>query len=323
VPVPDTRPDPHRHEQSKDHLQETRPVPRQGPTGYPNRRNYDEPAGYPDIRKDFPSSQAQSHYQYSPESITSAEQQSVSSGRRTPPFADRWLNNAGDNGFVSGSQSLVNTPPLAQTPPIAWRQHKAAVPHEMTAAYEADSRRPDVVDKDLLIAATRKIEAAAREHPGWSSVEATIADRKMKEPKYYPDRMHWNENTGSGNASHEHMYPSSRREAQLQYQARASAQARQLTHYAPPENLLKLHEQVAAKSAARANAVGRSQGFEKMKPVGRPPATVVAKKSSTQWDGHFNGYSEKPSNNMSMMGNGTRFEGCGLDLRFLDDESTY
>ena len=40
----------------------------------------------------------------------------------------------------------------------------------ITDAHHMERERPDVVDKDLLLAATRKIEAAAREHPGWSAV---------------------------------------------------------------------------------------------------------------------------------------------------------
>merc|ERR1719201_2532948 len=147
----------------------------------------------------------------------------------------------------------------------------------MTAAYEAENKRPDVIDKDLLLAATQKIEAAAREHPGWSSVEATITDRKnlMKAPPQIPSKF--DRNAPHSNAYYEHnaMYPSSRREAQLQYQARVSAQARKLTHYAPPENLLKLHEQVTAKSAARADAAARSQRSWKM--VSGPSPSVAAK----------------------------------------------
>merc|ERR1719191_1337726 len=141
----------------------------------------------------------------------------------------------------------------------------------MTAAHEAESTRPDVIDQDMLIAATKKIEAAAREHPGWSSVEATIADRKLKAPKDATDKVSRN-----GNASHEHMYPSSRREAELQYHARASAQARQLTHYAPPENLVKLHEQVTARS--RGAAAGR--GYRSDNPTLGRSSNVVANAAS-------------------------------------------
>ena len=108
-----------------------------------------------------------SHNSGSAESNASSEQQSVSSGRRTPPFADRLIPYPVDSDFVSGTQSMVNTPPLHHTPPITWRQNKANITKDVTK--EMESEQPDVVDQDLLLAATRKIEAAAREHPGWSS----------------------------------------------------------------------------------------------------------------------------------------------------------
>jgi hypothetical protein len=297
---------------------------RQSYAGYPNQRTYDaaETPGYPNLPKDFPGYPVPGRYSYSADSINNSDKQSVSSGRRTPPFAERLAASSAEGGFVSGSQSLVNTPPLVHTPPIAWRQHKATVPHEMTAAHEAD-KNPDVVDHDLLMAATKRIEAAAREHPGWSSVEATIHDRKMKAARDVPERF--DRNAPTGNAHHEQhnvSYPMSRREAQLQYQARVQAQARQLTHYAPPENLLKLHELVAAKSAARAEAAGRTKGPGKS--TSGPPPNAVARTGSTSWGGHYNSYSEKPVTGVSMSGNGARLDGWNnLDLRFLDDESAY
>jgi hypothetical protein len=261
-------------------------------------------------------------YSYSAESNPNSDKQSVSSGRRTPPYADRFTSSPANAGFVSGSQSLINTPPLAHTPPIAWRQHK--VSQEMAASHEAEGKRQDVLDKDLLLAATQKIEAAARGHPGWSSVEATINDRKMKAPPppQIPERFERTVPTGNANQENSAMFPTSRREAQLQYQARVSAQARQLTHYAPPENLLKLHEQVTAKSAARADAAARSQRSWKML---SGPSPSVASKTGTPWphESHCNIYQEKPFSGTSMIGNGARLDACNLDLRFLDDESAY
>jgi hypothetical protein len=290
---------------------------------YPQpRKDLEETNGYPHLRQDY--YPRQTHYSYSTESIHSAEQQSVSSGRRTPPFAERLVNSSADPSFVSGSQSLVNTPPLTHTPPMAWRQHKATVAQGMTAAHEAESKRPEVTDQNLLIEATKKIEAAARKHPGWRSVEADMADRRAKAPsKEVPEKFYRSENSGS--VSHEHMYPNSRREAEMQYHARAQAQARQLTHYAPPENLLKLHEQVTARAAARAQAAGRAPPPRSSKPtsVRAPRSDFVAKTGGNQYHGYVNGYSASHTDNNQMAGNGTRFEDCSLDLRFLDDESSY
>jgi hypothetical protein len=214
-----------------------------------------------------------------------------------------------DNDFVSGTQSMVNTPPLHHTPPITWRQNKANITKDVTK--EMESEQPDVVDQDLLLAATRKIEAAAREHPGWSSVEATLADRFKTQVA--PPRVDRNER--GGYALQENMFPMARQEAHLQYQARASAQARQPTHYAPPDNLLKLHEQVLAKSAARAGPARRAHGSGK---TTFGPSPVVGAKEGSHWDNNFNDHPTRRTSN-ALMGNGGRFEGGNLDLRFLDD----
>jgi hypothetical protein len=191
------------------------------------------------------------------------------------------------------------------------------VAQEMAAAHEAENKRPDVVDKDLLMAATLKIEATAREHPGWSSVEATIADRKMRGQKEIPAKFDRNETPAKAPQERSARWYAS--EAEMHYEARVCAQARPLTHYAPPENLLKLHEQVTAKAAAHAGSSGRAHRFGSRKLPSGPSSTI----SSYSWDSHYNGFSEKPANNRSRMDNGARFDGHNLDLRFLDDEPPY
>jgi hypothetical protein len=220
------------------------------------------------------------------------------------------ISNSGDSGdFVSGSQSLVSTPPLHYTPPIGWRQHPAKVTQGITDAHHMERERPDVVDKDLLLAATRKIEAAAREHPGWSAVA-----EQMDSEKHVPDKV--NRNESGGYLLQENVFPLARREAQLQYQARASAQARQPTHYRPPENLLKLHEQLLAKSFARPDDARRAHGSGK---TTFGPSPVVGTKKGSHWDSNSNGYPTGRTTNASM-GNGGRVDECNLDLGFLDDE---
>ena len=113
----------------------------------------------------------------------------------------------------------------------------------------------------------------------------------------------------------ENVFPLARREAQLQYQARASAQARQPTHHRPPENLLKLHEQVLAKSFARPDDARRAHGSGK---TTFGPSPVVGAKEGSHWDNNFNDHPTRRTSN-ALMGNGGRFEGGNLDLRFLDD----
>ena len=131
-----------------------------------------------------------------------------------------------------------------------------------------ERERPDVVDKDLLLAATRKIEAAAREHPGWSAVA-----ERMDSQKHVPDKVDRNES--SGYALQDDVFRLACAEAQLKgpYQARVSAQARKPTHYAPPENLLLLHEQLLANSFARADAALQEP--------------VVDTKNGDHWDIHY------------------------------------
>ena len=179
--------------------------------GYPDRSTYDAPATrrcfdlgnkVPKcVTKDYPGYKVPSHYSCSVETNAKLEQQSVSSGRRTPTSADRLISNSGDGDFVSGSQSSVNTPPLHYMPPIASRGRWAAkgdgrwaklkFTQGMTDAHHMESEQPEVVDNDLLLAATRKIEAAAREHPGWSAV----AERKDSQ-KHVLDKVDRNESGG-------------------------------------------------------------------------------------------------------------------------------
>ena len=97
-------------------LKESREAARRA--GYPDRSTYDAPATrrcfdlgnkVPKwVTKDYPGYKVPSHYSCSVETNAKLEQQSVSSGRRTPPSADRLFSNSGDGDFVSGSQSSVN-----------------------------------------------------------------------------------------------------------------------------------------------------------------------------------------------------------------------
>ena len=127
---------------------------------------------------------------------------------------------------------------------------------------------------------------------------------------HVPDKV--NRHESGGYLLQENVFPLARREAQLQYQACASAQARQPTHYAPPGNLLKLHEQVLAKSAARAEAARRAHGSGK---TTLGPSPVVGAKEGSHEDNHFNSHPTARTGN-ALKGNGERFEGGNLDLRF-------